>query len=85
MSKFKVGDKVRVRKDEAKCFFQPWRSRFEQGVIGTVMSLHPVGQFSTEIRVQFHPKRKPKRLSDWSLRLQSDDLEYAPPGQGKSP
>ena len=31
MSKFKVGDKVRVKKEEAVCFFQPWRSRFEQG------------------------------------------------------
>lgn len=36
---FKIGDRVKVKQDEAQNFIQPWRSRFEKGRCGTIISL----------------------------------------------
>lgn len=33
----RVGDRVKVRKDAASSFVQPWRGRFEKGREGTIV------------------------------------------------
>ena len=79
MSEFKVGDRVKVKAEEADYYLQPWRDRFNRGVEGTVTGVRPDRHRGTEVFVQFHPKRKPKREADWKLAVTARDLQHAEP------
>ena len=76
MQKFEVGSRVRVKPEEAEYFTTPWRDRFKRGLTGVVRNMRE-SRWGVELFIQFEPRRKPKRPTDWGMWLLSKDIELA--------
>lgn len=68
MTEFKAGDKVRVKKEIAGRYIQPWRGWAESGRIGVILLVDKDSTFRAgNIKVDFAGKRKVKYPYDyWS-------------------
>ena len=63
---FKVGDKVRVKKERAERYIQPWRKWAESGRVGVILFIDENSTFCAgNIKVDFAGKRKPKYPPDY--------------------
>lgn len=71
---FPIGARVRVRKECAESYLQPWRKRFQRGYTGTVI---PSGHRDpSRVAVQWNTKRgKSPGPSWWTLTHPPQDLE----------
>ena len=66
-----VGDRVKLKKDAAQYYVQPWRGRLEKGRFGTVVAL-PFGAVRG-FRVKWD-HRKVKFPYEWEVIHPHDDL-----------
>lgn len=67
----KVGDRVRVANPER--YIQPWRTRFQKGLKGTVVGFYEANRW-TPIRVKFDTTSRVKYLHDWQMSFHEKDL-----------
>lgn len=73
MSKFKVGDRVRVHSSEARNWKSPWDKRFASGREGTVIAIMSDDRWAP-VRVQWDMKGRGKEY-DFRLSMRDSDLE----------
>ncbi|TNE46869.1 MAG: hypothetical protein EP341_09615 [Sphingomonadales bacterium] len=69
---WEVGDRVRVKKELADGFMQPWRGRFEKGLVGTI--IQKPSQNVRGYLVEWD-HRKVKYPNEWKIVLRADELE----------
>ena len=69
-----IGSRVKIRKEAARTFIQPWRGRFERGRVGTVVA-SPSANVRGWLVEWDHGKTKYPH--DWRMVVRHEDLVIA--------
>lgn len=83
MSIFKVGNRVRIKRDLAPGYIQPMRGWAEKGRLGTVEEeFHWDPSWKIQFRVRFYTQRPPKWPDSYVKIFAEDEIELAPSQEG---
>jgi len=70
-----VGARVRVRKDRADRYIQPYRNWISAGRLATVIMEREPTHLRRRFTVRFDCKRTPRRQSDYDMDFSGEELE----------